>query len=177
MPRGYVGANMGYMTTVGGLSASEASLVLLLRDSGLASAKQLDDAALEAELSEFAIDELLVLDPAELRAVMSHAWRIPVVDLATEWIDTDLVRRFEWSAYLEQHWFPVRDQANGSVLVATSREPEAELTAAIEEVVTSRVEYTAATSADIRAAVERVFSPTTVIRSWRLAPRGARPRD
>ncbi len=170
---------MGYMAAVWKPSASERAFVALLRASGLATKAQLEDARREARANGQAIDEVLAgtIDAGELRAVMSHAWRISAIDLATDWIDVDLVRRWEGSAYIAQHWLPVRDQSDGSVLVATSREPDAQLTAAIEEVVTSRVEYAAATSADIRAAVERAFATTPVVRSWRLARRPARARD
>jgi hypothetical protein len=163
---------MACMAMVGALSASELSFVALLRDSGLATESDLHDVLTRGE----PVDDVLSLDPARVRAVMAHAWRIPTIDLASEWIDTDLVRRWEPSTYLERHWLPVRDQADGSVLVATSREPEPELTAAIEDVVTSRVHYAATTSADIRAAVERAFATAPVMRSWRLAPRQARSR-
>ncbi|MES2169752.1 MAG: hypothetical protein V4479_03395 [Actinomycetota bacterium] len=165
------------MATVRGPSAIETAFAGLLRDAGLATVAELTDALVESHASGRAVDEILAVDAAELRAVMSHAWRIPVIDLANDWIDVDLVRRWEGSAYIEQRWLPVRDQADGSVLVATSREPEPELTAAIEGVVTSRVAYAATTSADIRAAVERAFATAPVIRSWRLARRVPRTRD
>jgi hypothetical protein len=49
-----------------------------------------------------------------------------------------------WPArvYLSENWFPVRDQANGTVLVATSRIPDASGAERIAAVIESPVEFT-----------------------------------
>ena len=135
-------------------SAYGADLSDLLVASGLATREEVAAAArIGSTLGEH-IDETLIasgrIEPERLRKVMSLAWSLPSIDLSSGWIDEDLVRSWEAKTYLSEKWMPVRDQANGSVLVATARIPDA---ARIEELLLSPVEFAVTTSADIRAAV------------------------
>ncbi|TXN32211.1 glycosyltransferase [Lacisediminihabitans profunda] len=98
-----------------------------------------------------------MVDSAVLLKVMARAWKVAPVDLTTIGIDRDLVRQWPAERYLRENWVPVRDQSNGSVLVATAREPDAARTATIASVLESPVEFVAATSWDIRSAVKRSF--------------------
>jgi predicted amidohydrolase len=69
------------------------------------------------------------------------------------------VRQWPGQRYIAEGWMPVRDQANGSVLVATARVPDTERAAHIADVLENPVEFAAATLSDIRAAVLRAFAP------------------
>lgn len=140
--------------TVPDASAHDAELIDLLVASGLVTGEEVAAAArLGRALSEH-VDETLIasgmVDADRLRRVMSHAWSFPVIDLSSEWIDDELVRSWESKTYLSERWMPVRDQANGSVLVATARIPDS---ARIEELLLSPVEFAVTTSTDIREAV------------------------
>ena len=135
-------------------SAHDADLIDLLVASGLASREEVAAAVrIGSALGEH-VDETLIasgmVDAERLRKVMSLAWAMRPIDLSNEWIDDDLVRSWESKTYVAEGWMPVRDQANGSLLVATSRIPDAPR---IEELLLSRVEFAVTTSADIRDAV------------------------
>lgn len=135
-------------------SAYDADLIDLLVASGLATREEVAAAVRVAGALGEHVDEALIsaalVEPDRLRKVMSLAWALPSIDLASEWIDEDLVRSWESKTYVAEAWMPVRDQANGSVLVATARIPDA---ARIEELLLSPVEFAVTTSADIRAGV------------------------
>jgi hypothetical protein len=142
------------MRSSGDLSAAEDPFALLLLESGLATREQVDRSTSVADAH---IDETLIaegiIDPAHLRQVTSLAWKLPIVDLTGTWLDVELVRAIDGETYLAENWLPLHDQANGSVLVATARFPDAERAAEISARLISPVEFVVATAADIRAAV------------------------
>ena len=76
-------------------------------------------------------------------------------------MDHELVDQFSDELYLSENWFPVRDQANGTVLVATSRIPDTARTERIAAVIASPVEFAAVASSDISAAVARAVKRRT----------------
>ncbi len=131
----------------------------LLLESGLVSADQLARADEEGARSDEALDSVLVsrgvVRPEALRSVLARACNIPALNLARTHIDHELVDQWADSMYLAENWLPVRDQANGTVLVATSRIPDASRAERIAAVIEAPVEFAAVTSADISAAVAR----------------------
>jgi hypothetical protein len=138
-----------------------ATFAALLLESGLANAAELEAAAEESSATGLHLDEVLVaksvIDRAVLVRVMARAWQLPVIDLSVDRPDPDLVMEWPAETYLLGNWMPVRDQANGSVLVATAREPDVERSLTIERELGVPVEFAVATSADIRASVRRVL--------------------
>ncbi|MCU1513321.1 MAG: rane-bound glycosyl transferase [Microbacteriaceae bacterium] len=133
----------------------------LLLEAGLANVAELEAAAEESSEAGLHLDEVLVansvIDRTVLVRVMARAWQLPVIDLAVDRPDPELVMEWPAETYLLGNWMPVRDQANGSVLVATAREPDEERSMAIEQELGVPVEFVVATSADIRASVRRVL--------------------
>ena len=146
-------------------SAESAAFADLLVESGLVSKGQLARAFLEHTLSGLAIDAVLVaqgvVEPVALRSVLAHAWNLPALNLARTHVDHELVDQWSDELYLSENWFPVRDQANGTVLVATSRIPDTARTERIAAVIASPVEFAAVASADISAAVARAVKRRT----------------
>jgi cellulose synthase/poly-beta-1,6-N-acetylglucosamine synthase-like glycosyltransferase len=150
------------MALAGGVpSVQSAAFAALLVDSGLITGDQLEIARAAKSKTGLRLDEILtnlgMVDADVLLRVMASAWKITPIDLSSAQIDHDLVRHWPGGLYLEQNWVPVRDQANGSVLVATARVPDEERAAAISSVLESPVEFVVATSWDIRSAVRRSF--------------------
>jgi len=151
---------MGYMDlesdeTFPGFVAFE----VLLVESGLVSGEQLSDAQAERVRSGAAIDTVLVsqglVQPAALRSVFARAWNLPALNLARTHVDHQLVDQWPDEIYLSENWFPVRDQANGTVLVATSRGPDAPRAKRIAAVIDCPVEFVVVATVDISAAVAR----------------------
>jgi len=140
-------------------SAECAALADLLVGSGLVSRAQLVSARLEHTLSGVAVDAVLVargvVEPVALRSVFARAWNLPALNLARTHVDHELVDQWPDELYLSENWFPVRDQANGTVLVATARMPDTVRAVRIAAVIASPVEFAAVLSADISAAVAR----------------------
>ena len=134
----------------------------LLIESGLLTAMQLQIATEAQGATGLHFDEILVargvVAADVLLKVTARAWNLHPIHLARTHVDRDLVRQWPSRRYLAEGWMPVRDQANGSVLVATSRIPDAERTAQIAAVLENPVEFVAATSCDIRIAVQRAFA-------------------
>ncbi|WP_394768308.1 glycosyltransferase family 2 protein [Lacisediminihabitans sp.] len=142
-------------------SVTGAGFAALLLDSGLITNDQLAIARAAKSKTGDHLDEVLVnlgmVDSTALLKVMARAWKVAPLDLTSTRIDRDLVRQWPAEQYLRENWVPVRDQSNGSVLVATAREPDAARSATIASVLESPVEFVAATSWDIRSAVKRSF--------------------
>jgi hypothetical protein len=154
----------GGMTTASGEpTAQNAALVQLLLESGLVTAEQLQLASTAELATGLHFDEILVIRGVVaadvLLKVMARAWHLPPIHLARTRVDRDLVRQWPGQRYIAEGWMPVRDQANGSVLVATARVPDTERAAHIADVLENPVEFAAATLSDIRAAVLRAFAP------------------
>lgn len=148
------------------VSSSEGiAFVTLLLESGLVSSSQLARAEVEHAKSGLSIDAVLAaqgaLDPVRLRALLARAWNLPALNLARTHIDFELVSQWPDQLYLSENWFPVRDQSNGTVLVGTSRVPDAPRATHIAEVIKSPVEFAVVTSADISAAVARAAARRT----------------
>jgi hypothetical protein len=146
-------------------SAECAAFADLLVQSGLVSKEQLARASVERALSGAAIDTVLVsqgvVEPVALRSVLAHAWNLPALNLARTHLDHELVDQWPDEVYLSGNWFPVRDQANGTVLVATSRIPDTSRAERIAAVIESPVEFAVVTSVDISAAVARAVKRRT----------------
>jgi hypothetical protein len=149
-----------------------AAFAVLLVESGLVSGEQLAIADAERAHSGAAIDVVLVsqgvVEPAALRSVLARAWNLPALNLARTHVDHELVDQWPDETYLSENWFPVRDQANGTVLVATSRIPDASRTERIAAVIESPIEFAVVASVDIAAAVARAVKRRT--RGRRLFP-------
>lgn len=111
------------------------------------------------------------------RALDSRQWQVPIIDLTTGWVDDDLVSLLPAQLYLTENWMPVRDQANGSVLIATAREPAAERAARIGSVMASSVEFAVASSRSLRLAVFAAFEKPSATLSSRLCRAMVRQRD
>ena len=142
-----------------GPSSEGIAFETLLLESGLVSRAQLARANNERDRSGVSIDTVLVahgaLEPARLRTLLAQAWNLPALNLARTHVDHDLVGQWPDDLYLAENWFPVRDQANGTVLVGTSRLPDTLRATHIAEVIKSPVEFAVVSSADISAAVAR----------------------
>ena len=149
-------------------SAECAAFADLLVQSGLVSTEQLARASVERALSGAAIDAVLVsqgiVEPVTLRSVLAHAWNLPALNLARTHVDHELVEQWPDEVYLSENWFPVRDQANGTVLVATSRIPDAARAERIAAVIEAPVEFAVVASVDISAAVARAVKRRTRVR-------------
>jgi cellulose synthase/poly-beta-1,6-N-acetylglucosamine synthase-like glycosyltransferase len=167
------------MALVGGEpSVTSAGFAALLLDSGLITNDQLAIARAAKSRTGDRLDEVLVnlgmVESAALLKVMARAWKVAPIDLTVTRVDHDLVRHWPAERYLLENWIPVRDQSNGSVLVATAREPDAARSASIASVLESPVEFAAATSWDIRSAVKRSFRTETAAETttdrWRTNP-------
>jgi cellulose synthase/poly-beta-1,6-N-acetylglucosamine synthase-like glycosyltransferase len=147
-------------TSGGGPSIQSTAYAELLIDSGLISVEQLELARAAKARSGAHIDEILVsqgfLDPDELLRVMSSAWGLEAANLDASHTDDELVRRWSGQLYLAENWMPVR-QVGDAILVATARVPDEERSAHIAEVLQSRVEFSVASSWEIKNAVLRVF--------------------
>ena len=151
---------MGYMNPDSvDTSAECAAFADLLVESGLVSTEQLARASVESALSGAAIDAVLVaegvVEPVALRSVLARSWNLPALNLARTHVDNELVDQWPDEVYLSEYWFPVRDQANGTVLVATSRIPDASRAEHIAAVIEAPVEFAVVASVDIAAAVAR----------------------
>ncbi len=151
---------MGYMNPESAdIPAECTAFTELLVDSGLVSPEQLARAEDERARSGAAIDVVLtsqgVIDPAALRSVLARAWNLPTLNLARTHVDPELVDQWPDEIYLAENWFPVRDQANGTVLVAISRIPDDTRAARIASLIEAPVEFAAVVSVDISAAVAR----------------------
>lgn len=131
----------------------------LLLDSGLVSEGELalaqDETPAGGRIDSILITQGLVKSAA-LRRVMGRSWHLAVVNLARTHIDRELVDQWPTQTYLTEGWFPVRDQANGSVLVATCRRPESVGAERIAALIAAPIEFAIATSVDIAAAADRV---------------------
>lgn len=156
-------ATLESMTTAERTPARRDAFSVLLLESGLVTQDQLDLARARGKESGTHLDETLVtagiVEADLLRRVMSRSWGIAIVDLDAEWVDHELVRHGPHSLYREENWMPVRDQANGTVLVATARAPHPERTADIGVALASPVEFAVATALDIHSAVDRALAP------------------
>jgi cellulose synthase/poly-beta-1,6-N-acetylglucosamine synthase-like glycosyltransferase len=95
--------------------------------------------------------------PDALRSVMARAWGLPVLDLNSTKHDGALMHRWSGQMMVAENWMPIRRLADGSILVATSRIPDAERSEHIERTLGLPVSYGVATSWDIRNLVLRVF--------------------
>lgn len=78
---------------------------------------------------------------------------------------------------LEANWMPVRDQANGSVLIAIAREPVVERAPGIGTILASPGEFAVASSRAIRLAILAALEKAAVPLSTRLYCAMARPRN
>ena len=107
------------------------------------------------------VDDVLVslgmLNPDSIVAVMAEAWDLDAIDLKTTTLDEPLIRRWSGQQYIAEHWMVVRRNTRGKILVATSRIPDDERTAHIQNVVGELVEFVVAPSWDIKSAVLKVF--------------------
>ncbi|WP_354566814.1 hypothetical protein [Glaciihabitans sp. UYNi722] len=150
-------------TTEGDPPAQDAAFFELLIESGLVSAEELATVGATQPDSGLLLDEILVargvIAADALLKVVSRAWHLPPIHLARTRVDKELVHHWPGQRYLAENWMPVRDQANGTVLVATARIPDPERAAHIASVLQNPVEFVAATSSDIRTAVLRAFVP------------------
>ncbi len=149
------------MSMAGESPVGEGSFAVLLVESGLVTEEQVQSARASTHGATTLIDDALIalghLDSDRLLLVMSRAWKLPIIDLSTGWVDDTLVCQWPGDIYLDGNWMPVRDQANGSVLVATAREPDAARRDLVADVIQSPIEFAVAGSADIRTAVLSAF--------------------
>lgn len=140
-------------------AAEDTVFAQLLLDSGLVTEGEMVTARGEAG-GRSRIDEVLIaqglIDSATLRRVMSRSWNVPVINLSRTHIDRELVDQWSSQIYLAEGWFPVRDQANGSVLVAICRHPRSVGADRITTLIAAPIEFAVTTSVDIATAAERV---------------------
>lgn len=157
---------MGYMNPDRAASSTErGAIAVLLVESGLVTGAQLACVGDERAVCGAPIDEVLVsqgvIEASAWRAVLARAWSLPAIDLARSHVDNELVDQRPDRVYLDEGWFPVRDQANGTVLVATSCLPDDDRSARIAALVGAPVEFAVVASADITAAVARAARSRT----------------
>jgi hypothetical protein len=160
---------MGNMDTVRDDFSNECSAFTdLLVEAGLVTGHELAVATHERSHSGGPIDEILVahgvIKPAVLRTMLARAWNLPAIDLARTHVDHELVDQWSDDLYLGENWFPVRDQANGTVLVATSRRPDIDRAERIAALIEAPVEFAVVASGDITAAVARAVKRRSRVR-------------
>ena len=149
------------MAQVGVPSAQSAAFAELLLQSGLISQDDLTLARAAKARTGSHIDDILVsqgmVTPEALRAVMARAWGLPVLDLTTTKHDSLLMHRWSGQMMVTENWMPIRRLDDGTMLVATSRIPDAERREHIEHVLGLPVTFGVATSWDIRNLALHVF--------------------
>jgi cellulose synthase/poly-beta-1,6-N-acetylglucosamine synthase-like glycosyltransferase len=149
------------MAQVGVPSVQSVAFAELLLQSGLISEDDLSFARAAKARTGSHIDDILVsqgiVTPDALRSVMARAWGLPVLDLNSTKHDGALMHRWSGQMMVAENWMPIRRLADGSILVATSRIPDAERSEHIERTLGLPVSYGVATSWDIRNLVLRVF--------------------
>jgi cellulose synthase/poly-beta-1,6-N-acetylglucosamine synthase-like glycosyltransferase len=142
-------------------SAQSAAFAELLLHSGLITQSDLEFARAAKLRTGSHIDEILVsqglVSAAALRSVMARAWGLPVLDLSSTKHDNELLHRWSGQMMITENWMPLRREADGTVLVATARIPDAERRARIEHVLGMPARFGVATSWDIRNLVLHVF--------------------
>jgi hypothetical protein len=143
---------MGYMNPARDDSSTERGAVsVLLVESGLVTGAQLARAGDERAVSGVPIDEVLVsqgvIEASAWRTVLARAWNLPAINLARTHVDNELVDQWPDAVYLDEGWFPVRDQANGTVLVATSCLPDDDRSARIAALIGAPLEFAVVASA------------------------------
>lgn len=151
---------MGYMIAES-ISAHKGGgdLFELILQFALATAEEVEEARVVALGTDRHPDDILVasgiVDRMMLLRLMASAWLLPTIDLAKERADRDLIAEWSPDAYLRDNWLPVRDKANGAVLIATARKPDAAGAARITDIVECPVEFAVTTAYDIRITLER----------------------
>lgn len=133
----------------------------LLVDSGLATPEQVQLAQVAKSHGAGHLDEFLVgqgmVDDVELLRVTARAWNLTAVRLDAEVIDEEFVRQWSGQQYLAQSWMPLRRDSDGTVVIATAREPHPEMAASAARQVLGRLRFVAVTSWDLRNTTLRIF--------------------
>ena len=149
------------MAQVGVPSVQSVAFAELLLQSGLISEDDLALARAAKARTGSHIDEILVsqgmVTPDALRSVMARAWGLPVLDLVSTKHDSALMHRWSGQMMVTENWMPLRRLDDGTILVATSRIPDAERRAHIELALGLPVTFGVATSWDIRNLALHVF--------------------
>ena len=139
---------------------SEAFVQLLLAE-GLATRDQISEAQEVKSRSGVHIDQTLAsrghLSEATLVDVISRVWSIERAPMSE--VDGTFARQWSGQLYIAENWMPLRELADGRVLVATARVPDAERSAHISQALGRDVLFAAATSAQIWHAILDVFGP------------------
>ncbi|HEY8589358.1 MAG TPA: glycosyltransferase, partial [Naasia sp.] len=133
----------------------------LLVDSGLATPEQVELARMAKSRGAGHLDEFLVgqgmVDDVDLLRVTAKAWNLAAVRLDSEVIDEEFVRQWSGQQYLAQSWMPLRREPDGTVVIATAREPHPEMAATAARQVLGRLRFVAVTSWDLRNTALRIF--------------------
>jgi len=149
------------MAQVGVPSVQSTEFAELLVQSGLITQQDLELARAAKARTGSHIDEILVgqgiVSPAALRNVMAHAWGLPVLDLHTASHDSAFMHRWSGQMMVNENWVPLRQEHDGTVVVATARIPDRERSQHIEWTLGAPVRFSVATSWDIRNLVLHVF--------------------
>jgi cellulose synthase/poly-beta-1,6-N-acetylglucosamine synthase-like glycosyltransferase len=149
------------MAQVGVPSVQSVAFAELLLQSGLISEDDLAFARAAKARTGSHIDDILVsqgmVTPDALRSVMARAWGLPVLDLASTKHDSSLMHRWSGQMMVSENWMPLRRMPDGTILVATSRIPDAERRDRIERALGLPVTFGVATSWDIRNLALHVF--------------------
>ena len=149
------------MAQVGVPSVQSTEFAELLVQSGLITQHDLALARAAKARTGSHIDEILVnqgiVSPPALRHVMAQAWGLPVLDLHVAPHDSSFMHRWSGQMMIAENWAPLRQEADGTVLVATARVPDVERREHIERTIGGPVRFGVATSWDIRNLVLHVF--------------------
>lgn len=149
------------MAQVGVPSVQSTEFAELLVQSGLITQHDLALARAAKARTGSHIDEILVnqgiVSPPALRHVMAQAWGLPVLDLHVAPHDSAFMHRWSGQMMIAENWAPLRQEADGTVLVATARIPDVERREHIERTIGGPVRFGVATSWDIRNLVLHVF--------------------
>jgi len=149
------------MAQVGVPSVQSTEFAELLVQSGLITQHDLALARAAKARTGSHIDEILVnqgiVSPPALRHVMAQAWGLPVLDLHVAPHDSAFMHRWSGQMMIAENWAPLRQEADGTVLVATARVPDVERREHIERTIGGPVRFGVATSWDIRNLVLHVF--------------------
>jgi cellulose synthase/poly-beta-1,6-N-acetylglucosamine synthase-like glycosyltransferase len=110
----------------------------------------------------------------DLYRTLAAAWRHEFLDVAAADPDPSLLTGLTARRLTDEGWIPVRHEADGAVLVATSEEPSTSRRQGIEGVLGAPVRLVITTDWDILHAVRRLFADSLVDEAalglWRRAP-------
>jgi len=133
----------------------------LLVSTGLITTQQLDIARHGKAGTGSHIDEVMIglgmIDAAILMDTTSRAWGLASITLGSEKLDHELIKQWSGQRLIAENWMPVRRRNNGTVIVATARQPSPQWAKGLSVVIGAPIELRVTTSWDIRRTALSVY--------------------